>query len=87
MKPLISGGILFSELDGFTRAYQGFNYTRQDKVLDVGPIHASVDKHEHVYVSLLLGGLALVGGIIMLALGIRQESWREIVTVPRLRVG
>jgi hypothetical protein len=26
-------------------------------------VYATVDKHEHVYVSPLLGGLALVGGV------------------------
>ncbi len=74
MKPLIWGGILFIVLGGFALAYQGFNYTHQEKVLDVGPIHATADKHEHVYISPLLGALALVGGIVMLTVGIRQKS-------------
>jgi drug/metabolite transporter (DMT)-like permease len=74
MRPLILAGILFIVLGGFTLAYQGFNYTHRDNVLDVGPIHATVDKHEHVYVSPLLGALALIGGIVMLAAGVRQKS-------------
>jgi hypothetical protein len=74
MKPFIWGGILFIVLGGFALAYQGFSYTHREKVLDVGPIHASADKQEHVYISPLLGGLALVGGIVMLAVGIRQKS-------------
>jgi len=74
MKPFIWGGILFIVLGGFALAYQGFSYTHRENVLDVGPIHASADKHEHVYISPVLGGLALVGGIVMLAVGIRQKS-------------
>ncbi len=74
MKPLIWGGILFIVLGGFALAYRGFNYTHEDKVLDVGPIHATADKHEHVNISPLLGGLALVGGVIMLVVGVRQKS-------------
>ncbi len=74
MKPLVWGGILFIVLGGFALAYQGFNYTRQEKVLDVGPIHATAERHEHVYISPILGGLALVGGIVMLIAGIRQKS-------------
>jgi hypothetical protein len=74
MKPLIWGGILFIVLGGFALAYQGFSYTHREKILDVGPIHASADKHEYVYISPLLGGLALVGGIVMLAAGTRQKS-------------
>ncbi len=61
-------------LGGFTLVYRGFNYTHRDNVLDAGPIHATVDKHEHVYVPPLLGGLGMVGGIVMLTLGIRQKS-------------
>lgn len=74
MKPLIWVGILFIVLGGFALAYQGFNYTHQEKVLDVGPIHATAEKHEHVSISPILGGLALVGGIVMLTAGIRQKS-------------
>ena len=74
MKPLVWGGILFIVLGGFALAYQGFNYTRQEKVLDVGPIHATAERHEHVYISPILGGLALVGGVVMLIAGIRQKS-------------
>jgi hypothetical protein len=74
MKPLFWGGILFIVLGGFALVYQGFNYTQQKKVLDVGPIHATTEKHEHVSISPVLGGLALVGGIFMLTAGIRQKS-------------
>ena len=74
MKPLIWIGILFIVLGGFALAYQGFSYTHQEKVLDVGPIHATAEKHEHVSISPIFGGLALVGGIVMLTAGIRQKS-------------
>ncbi len=73
MKPLIWGGILFIVLGGFALVYQGFSYIHQEKVLDVGPIHATAEKHEHVSISPILGGLALVGGIVMLTAGIRQK--------------
>jgi hypothetical protein len=74
MKPPVWGGILLIVLGGFALAYQGFNYTRQKKVLDVGPIHATAERHEHVYISPKLGGVALVGGIVVLTVGIRQKS-------------
>ena len=72
MEPLIWGGSPIV-LGGFALVYQGFNYTHQEKVLDVGPIHATAEKHEHVSISPVLGGLALVGGIVMLTAGIRQK--------------
>jgi hypothetical protein len=74
MKPFLWGGILFILLGGFALAYQGFSYTHRENVLDVGPIHATADKHERVYISPILGGLALLGGIAMLVVGIRKSS-------------
>ena len=74
MKPILLVGILFIILGGLALAYQGFNYTHQEKVLDVGPIHATAEEHEHVSIPPLLGGLALVGGIVLVAAGARKNS-------------
>jgi hypothetical protein len=41
-------GILFIVLGGLELAYQGFTYKHQKKVLDVGPIHATAEKHDRV---------------------------------------
>lgn len=74
MKPAILVGILLIVLGGLVLAYQGFTYTHQEKVLDVGPIHATADKHEHISIPPILGGLALVGGIVFLILGAKKSS-------------
>jgi len=74
MKPILLVGILLIVLGGLALAYQGFNYTHQEKVLDVGPIHATAAEHEHVSIPPILGGLALVGGIVLLAAGNRKNS-------------
>ena len=55
-------------------AYQGFTYTHREKVLDVGPIHATAEKHDRVSIPPLLGGLALAGGIALLVLGAKKRS-------------
>ena len=65
-------GILLIVLDGLALAYQGFNYTHQKTVLDVGPIHATANEHEHVSIPPILGGLALVGGILLVVAGSRK---------------
>ena len=67
-------GILLVVLGGLALAYQGFNYTRQEKVIDVGPIHATAERQEHVSVPPILGGLALVGGILLVVAGSRKNS-------------
>lgn len=42
----------------------GFSYTSREKVLDVGPIHATRDETHHVPLPPVAGALALVGGMI-----------------------
>ncbi len=53
-------------------AYQGITYTTREKVIDVGPLQATVDKEETIPLSPLVGGLALVGGIALLIVGNRK---------------
>jgi len=74
MKPIIWVGILLIVLGGLALAYQGFSYTHQEKVLDLGPIHATREDHEWVSVPPVLGGLALVGGIVLLVAGSKKGS-------------
>jgi hypothetical protein len=74
MKPIIWAGILLIVLGGLSLAYQGFTYTHQEKVLDLGPIHATREDHEWVSIPPVLGGLALVGGIALLVVGGKKNS-------------
>ena len=43
-----------------------FGFQTREKVLDVGPIHASRDKEHNVPYGPLAGGLLAVGGVILL---------------------
>ena len=52
--------------------YQGFTYTTQKKVLDVGPIQATKEEHHTVPLPPVLGAIALVGGILVLVTGRRN---------------
>jgi uncharacterized membrane protein len=74
MKRISLIGILLVVLGGLALAYQGFTYTHQEKILDVGPIHATQEKKERVSIPPILGGLVLVGGIVLLVLGSRKGS-------------
>jgi hypothetical protein len=73
MKATSLAGILLVVLGALALAYQGFNYTHRDKVLDVGPIHATVDDQKHVSVPPILGGLVLLAGVGLLVAGARQK--------------
>jgi hypothetical protein len=48
MKTITWIGILFVILGALALAYQGINYTRTEKVFDLGPIHATAEKHERI---------------------------------------
>jgi|ERR1051326_3659425 hypothetical protein len=74
MKPLVWVGILFIVFGALSLTYQGFTYTHQEKVLDVGPIHTTTDKHERVFIPPILSGLALAGGIALIVLGAKKPS-------------
>ena len=74
MKPITMLGIVLAVLGALALVYQGFTYTRQKTVLDVGPIHATVDDREHVPLPPIVGGLALAAGGILIALGAKQKG-------------
>jgi uncharacterized membrane protein len=74
MKPITLIGIVLVVLGALALAYQGINYTRQEKVLDIGPIHATAEKHERIPLPPIVGGLALVGGIVLLVAGARRKA-------------
>jgi hypothetical protein len=50
-------------------AWGGFTYTTKEKVVDIGPIHATRDEKHHVPLPPVAGAVALVGGIALLATG------------------
>jgi drug/metabolite transporter (DMT)-like permease len=74
MKPITLAGILLVILGVLALAYQGISYTRQEKVLDIGPIHATAEKHERIPLPPILGGLMLVGGVVLLVKGAKQKT-------------
>jgi drug/metabolite transporter (DMT)-like permease len=72
MKPISWAGILLVVLGVLVLAYQGINYTRQKKILDVGSVHLTTETHERIPLPPILGGLALAGGVVLLVMGARS---------------
>jgi drug/metabolite transporter (DMT)-like permease len=52
----------------------GFSFTHKEKVLDIGPVHATADKKESVPISPILGTAAIVGGVLLVAATSRRRS-------------
>jgi hypothetical protein len=65
-------GIVLVILGVFALAYQGITYTKREKVVDLGPIHATKDTTKTIPLPPILGGLSLVGGIALLAAGSKK---------------
>jgi len=74
MKPISMAGILLIVLGALALVYQGFTYTHREKILDVGPIHATTDERKQIPIPPIFGGLALAGGVALLAFGAKQKS-------------
>jgi hypothetical protein len=62
-------GIILIVIGIAALAYQGITYTTREKVVDIGPIHMTADKTNTIPLPPILGGLALVGGIVLLVMG------------------
>lgn len=52
----------------------GFSYTKSDKVLDIGPLEATVQTKERVPLSPIAGGLALAAGVALLLVGQKKRA-------------
>jgi len=74
MKPISLAGIILVVLGALALAYQGFDYTRREHVVDLGPMHVTAETQKRVPIPPILGGLALVGGIALLVVGGKKTS-------------
>ena len=50
-------------------AYQGITYTTREKVVDLGPIQVTSETTKTLPLPPIVGGIALVGGIVLLVVG------------------
>jgi uncharacterized membrane protein len=66
-------GLVLVVLGVLALAYQGITYTTHKKVLDLGPIQATEEQHKTIPLPPVLGGLALLGGVVLIVAG-RKEA-------------
>ena len=73
MKTASIVGIVLVVLGVVALVYGRITYTREEKVLDIGPIEATAERRETIPLSPVLGGLSLVGGIVLIIVGARRR--------------
>ena len=72
MKPVTIIGVLLIVLGVVAFAYQGITYTTNEKVVDLGPLKVEAKREKTIPLPPVLGGLALVGGIVLVIAGARR---------------
>jgi uncharacterized membrane protein len=70
--PITIVGIVLIVLGIVAFTYQGITYTSREKIIDIGPFQATADTEKTIPLSPLLGGLALVGGIVLVVVGAKK---------------
>jgi uncharacterized membrane protein len=66
-------GIVLIALGVVAPVYQGFTYTTKEKVLELGPLKAEVEREKTVPVPPILGVLAIAGGVVLVIVGARRS--------------
>jgi hypothetical protein len=69
MKSYTLIGIVLIVIAAIAFGYQGISYTTREKVVDIGPLQMSADRTRTLPLPPIVGGIALVGGIVLLVLG------------------
>jgi uncharacterized membrane protein HdeD (DUF308 family) len=69
MKPITLLGVVLIVIGVLALAYQGITYTTREKIIDLGPLKASVEKKKTIPLPPILGAVALAAGVILLVVG------------------
>jgi uncharacterized membrane protein len=67
-------GLLLIVLGAIALIWGGITYTRREEIVDVGPVEIHANKKERIPLPPILGAIALVGGIVLLASGGRRTT-------------
>jgi hypothetical protein len=66
-------GILLIVFGIVALAVGGINYTRREKVLDLGPVEATAERHRSIPLPPVVGIAAVAGGIALVVAGSRAR--------------
>ncbi len=66
-------GIVLIVLGVLALVYQGITYTTREKVIELGPLKAEVEKEKTIPLPPVLGVAAIAGGVVLLLVGARRS--------------
>jgi hypothetical protein len=66
-------GIALIVLGVIALVYQGITYTTSEKVVELGPLKAEVEREKTIPLPPVLGVVALAGGILLVVVGSRRS--------------
>jgi uncharacterized membrane protein HdeD (DUF308 family) len=73
MKPIMLLGVVLIVIGALALAYQGITYTTREKIIDVGPLKASVEKRKTIPLPPVLGAVALAAGVILVVVASKRS--------------
>ena len=73
-KPIIHAGIALILLGIVAFTYQGDEDTSREKSVNIVAIQAAVDAKKTLAMMPVLGAIVLVGGIVLVAVGVKKSS-------------
>ncbi len=73
MKPYTLIGIVLIVIAAIAFGYQGINYTSREKIIDIGALQVSADRTRTLPLPPIVGGVALIGGIVLLVMGSKKS--------------
>lgn len=72
MKPLVIGGIALMILGIVALSYNRITYTTEEKIAEIGPFKATAEKEKSIPLPPALGGLAVIAGVGLVAIGFKK---------------
>ncbi len=69
MKTSAVAGVILIVIGVIALVFQGITYTKHRKVLQVGSFQATTEEHKTIPVPPIIGGIAVIAGVVLLVAG------------------
>jgi uncharacterized membrane protein YidH (DUF202 family) len=67
-------GIILIAIGIVALVWGGISWTREETIVDLGPLEAKAERRESIPLPPVLGGVALVAGIVLLVVPARRRT-------------